>query len=326
MPFIPDTERVILFDVANRNNDYMSADELAAVRDCGVNTVLPHALDWDKFEKAPGAYNWAYLDNVLERLNGFRILLPLWEHHTRCLPAEWYSCTRNGSVPERAGKPEWILSPWNEDAQDHILEVLYMVKRQYQSDSCQIVSINGRAGESVMPNDARHFDQAAVRAWKMAGLPHAMPDENLPGAKEWIKAAYTKMIVNQQRILTDTPWREAWFFFHMPKSGRINCGVDWFEDYIHAIRMDGKSTNVNHVTFTYFADYRGLPETIQRLKLQRHVIEWVGAEYCQGLRLGNAEKARALGFRGVVCAPTHALQGNGVLQPWMLDELRKAAS
>jgi hypothetical protein len=320
--FIPDRERVILFDVATRGGALLPLDDLKAMRDVGVGTALASGLDWNKFEPRLEKYDFDYIRALIQRYEaaGMRVLLPIWERVHTGFPLAWYSQTAQGSIPSWALGPEYLLSPWNAEAQAYAQSVMRLVSDMFTSSRAQVISSVCRHGESVMPQDARYYDPAARASWKAAGLPGATPDQNLPGAAEWIRQAYVKMIAAQQAILAPHHG-EAWFMFHLPKRGRVNCGVDWFEDYIAAL-PDG--VRVNHITFTYFANYPGLPEAIQHLR-QIGNREWVGAEYCEGLRDGNGELARALGMRGVIVAPCHPFTRHDRLSPWMLDELRKAA-
>jgi hypothetical protein len=199
------------------------------------------------------------------------------------------------------------------DAQAHALEVMQLIKDRYTSDECQIIATPSRHGESVMPHDARYYDPEAEKSWKRYSSKNR---------GQWIKEAYTRLIVDQQRILIDTPWREAWFFFHLPKGDRINTGVQWFEDYINALPA---GVNVNHITFTLFdPKYIHIAPQLQHLRDTYNTREWVGAEYCEGLRDGNGNKARrALGLRGLLLGPTHQARGHDHIEPWMLDVIRK---
>ena len=330
MTFIPADERLILFDMYNRRHDFLTVDELKQLYDAGCGTALITTMEWDYFETSPGVYDFGYIDHRLERVlaSGMRALLPIWQVQNTNFPLSWYAQTAKGSIPEWDRHPEFILSPWNQDAQGHALEVMQLVIDHVKGLPVQVISSLSRFGESVMPADARYYDPSARASWKRAGLPHDTPDENLPGAAGWIKAAYTKMVTAQQRVLVPQ-YGEAWFGFHLPKTGRANCGVDWFEDYIAAIRAEHPDVAINHITYTYFVPsysgpYANLPERVQHLR-DIGVKTWCGAEYCEGLRDGNGEKARAIGMRGLVVAPCHAYTHHYQLDPWMVEEIRKAA-
>lgn len=322
MAFIPDTERLIYFDLPTREHKLLPVDDLKSLREAGIGTMLASGSDWSKFEQVMGKRDYTSLDETIARARsaGMRVLLPLWQFVSVNLPKHWYAQTITGSIPAGPAGPEYLLSPWNLEAQDYALSVMREIITHYRAADVQIIPSLSRHGESVMPVDARYYDPAARAAWKAAGLPHDTPDQNLPGGAEWIKAAYLRLVTHQQKLCS-TQHNEAWFMLHLPKQGRVNCGCDWIEDYIRAL----PGVQVNHITFTYFANYPGLPEKIARLRIVYDTREWVGAEYAEGLRDGNAEKARALNLRGCVIAPCHPFTTHTRVMPWMLAEIRKAA-
>jgi hypothetical protein len=173
-----------------------------------------------------------------------------------------------------------------------------------------------------MPQDPRYYDPAALASWKRTGAPDIHPNTSIKEGIEWLRKSYTAHIAAQQAILSQAH-NEAWFTLHLPKSGRPNCGVDWFDDYIHAVNNINPSIVVNHITFTYFhAAYTNLPKQVAHLQAQG-VVEWVGSQYAEGIRDGNWVKAQKAGIRGLVCAPCHPLTNNKGLSDWMLDEIRK---
>ena len=177
-----------------------------------------------------------------------------------------------------------------------------------------------------MPQDPRFFDKSAVEAWKRTGQPDVHPNMTTEAGKAFLRQSYANLIASQQRILTNTPWKEAWFMLHMVKAGRPAAGVDWFDDYIRAVNNIDPSIVVNHITFTYFHPvFINLPAQIAHLKNDMGTLPWVGSQYCEGLRDGNAVRARKAGFRGLICAPCHPTNGHRGLQPWMIEEIRKAA-
>jgi len=68
MPFIPDNERVILFDKENRQGNLLTVDDLKQLFDAGCQTTLLTNMKWDEFEPQLGRYNYGYLDERLERM------------------------------------------------------------------------------------------------------------------------------------------------------------------------------------------------------------------------------------------------------------------
>lgn len=329
MPFIPDEERIIIFDLPTAAGPFMRVDELKRLKDIGVGTLLLTSMDWNKFEPKLGRYDYRCLDEVKKRLelSGMRGLLPLWEKCNTTFPRDWYSQNSAGSIPLDHGKPEYILSPWSEPGQAHALEVMKLVKDYCQSDTCQVISSICRFGESVMPYDPRFYDPSALASWTATGSKHIKPVAVLPECAEWMRTAYRKLIKGHQAVLTDSPWREAWFMLHIPKQGRPVNGVDWIDDYFTDLP---EGVTINHITFTYFKRVpQKSPEPfhaiIERLKREYNYKAWIGAEFCNGLREGTAIKARELGMRGLILGPCHPFTGKNSIEPWMYKEIEKAA-
>jgi len=213
MSFIPDSERIILFDVPTRAGPKLSLDDMLALRDAGIGTMLANGSNWDQFEPKIGQYNWKYIDAILERGQrvGMRTLLPIWEKQSSIYPDEWYSKVGSGSHGSESGQREYLFSPWNKDAQAHALEVLKLVKNYAESSTCQVISNITRCGESVMPQDPRFYDAAAIASWKRTGEPDVHPNMTTKGGQEWLRKSYTQLIASQQAILANNPWHEAWF-------------------------------------------------------------------------------------------------------------------
>lgn len=319
MSFIDADEFIILMDLPTNSGREFSLAELGQLRKAGIRTAWLHGLDWNEHRQRPG-----YLSKRIERIReaGMKALVPLWCWHPSGLKEEWYARTATGMWTLQGNRKEFMLSPWNPDAQRYYNEILARVKREYEAEDVQIVSIYCRAGESVMPNGEWYWDEAAIRDWKhhYRGMPNPLSDEG----KEWLRKSYLGMILEQQKICIDSPWREAWFGYHLPKQGRPVCGVDWFEDYLQAILTECAPVNINHITFTYFYPYAGLAEGVEHLKTAYGSTEWAGAEYCEGLKAGNAEKALEAGLRGLILAPCHPLTRHEGLAEWMVREVERA--
>lgn len=308
MPFIRDHERIILFDLPNVAGDYLTPDDLRALRDAGIETVLRSGTEWDRYETFPGKYDSGYFSRIMDqyRQAGMKTILPLWVKQTTIYTDAWYQQGENHKVGE------YILSPWNRAAQDHACEVIQRVKGEHGADDCLIVPTFSRYGESVVPNNANYCDPWAEKSWKEYGQKRRM---------DWLREAYVRLVADQQAICADNPWKEAWFFFHLPKVKYPNCGVQWFDDYIRALP---EGTTVNHVTFNYFnARWEGIAEQIADLRCKHNTSEWCGAEYCEGLRNGNAERARQADMRGLILAPVMPTGAPAKIEPWMLKEIRK---
>jgi hypothetical protein len=152
-----------------------------------------------------------------------------------------------------------------------------------------------------------------------------MPDHNTPEGNDWLKQSYINLLMDQQRILVDTQHREIWYSLALYKAiaGGISChGCEWANDYLAAWQTLSPSS-INHITYTYFPFGERLYSIIAKEQSTWGVKEFVGAEYCEGLRDGNGRLAVEHGLRGLVLGPTHPLTKHTQIEDWMLDEIRK---
>src|SRR5574343_234394 len=122
MSFIPDAERVILFDVPTRAGALLPIDDLRMMRDAGCQTLLLTGADWNKFEPKFNRFDFGYIDEFVSRVHsaGMRALLPLWEKVHTGFPLDWYGQTLQGSIPSAPFGPEYLISPWCGDAVEHL--------------------------------------------------------------------------------------------------------------------------------------------------------------------------------------------------------------
>jgi hypothetical protein len=315
MSFLSNREHMILMDIPLESGRSLTLDDLKALRDAGIETAWLYGMKMD-----------APLSVIDDRLNqyrqaGLKCLLPLWHKQTATCPASWYLQTRDGRRVD-------ILSPWNTEAMALYNDSLLKMRDAYTADDCQVVSCWITDGETVLIDQPAYYDQAALasHAREVGGYP--LPDAyNHPEGTCWLKQTYTRILVEQQRILMDTPWREIWYMLHRmiatyPDS---HCdGCDYIDDYLTAF-TELKPASINHISYTYFPHGPNYWRMIDRDRERWHINEWVGAEYAEGLRDGNGELAARQGLRGLFIGPTHPYTHHGGIEPWMLAEIKKAA-
>jgi len=313
MTFVTEDEFIILFDAPNHEGNCHSLDDLRLLASAGIRTAILTNQHMDRPQAT---------EDTLNRYAkaGIKVLLPLWSMHSAKCLTDWYSRDTHGSIGWVGAQREYILSPWHLRAQEWLQEELRKWKAQYQSSTVQIVTPIIRDGESVMPQDPRCYDRAALASWHKINSATS-PDMNDELCREWIKAEYTRMMVNLQRILVDSPWREIWTMFHLPKASRPACGVDWVEDYYKAFQ-ELKPSAVNHITFSYF-NFPKIERQIHNIQTRHNTIEWAGAEYCEGLRDGNGTRAINQGLRGMILSPLHYFTGHLQIKPWMIETISK---
>jgi len=311
--FLSNRERMILMDIAG-DNGRITPDELKALRDAGIETSWLYGADMD-----------APLSVIDDRLNqyrqaGLKCFLPLWHTQSTKYPASWYLQTREG---QRVN----VLSPWNDEAMAAYNQSLLTMRNAYTADDCQVVSCWITDGETVLIDKPAYYDPAALasHAREIGGYP--LPDLcNRPYGADWLKRTYTKLLVEQQRILMDTPWREIWYMLHRMIAvfpGSDCDGCDYIDDYLSAFTAL-QPASINHISYTYFPHGPNYWRMIDRDREKWHINEWVGAEYAEGLRDGNGQRAADQGLRGLFIGPTHPYTHHGGIDGWMLDEIKKA--
>lgn len=307
-------------DIPHRNGKYITVRELRMLKDAGIETAMYFSLHWDKFEPQPGEFDEDYFSDIIDRytLAGMKIILPLWTTQSSKLPPAWYCRQPDGSWPKRGFDREYIISPWSDDGQAYFNQTLELVKAKYASDKVMIMATGIRDGESVMPSEALYYGSDALVNWRR-NHKHE-PNHNVKEALEWIKAGYVNMVYNRQKALGG----EFWFNWHFRKASLPSpfWGCQWVDDYMAAI-MELQPEQINHVSFAHWP-YEDQPGRVKRFMEKWHSNEWVGAEYCTGLRDGNAQRAKDAGLRGLILAPCHPYTPYTAIEPWMLAEIEKA--
>lgn len=319
MPFVNDQEAIILMDIPNRDNQRLTIRELRQLRSAGIETAMYFSLFWDSYEPKPGDFNLDYFVEIIGRfeLVGMKVILPLWNMQSSHLPDAWYAKGPHGGLNKRGLDKEYIISPWSEAGQAYANKIMAQVKREYANDQVMIMASGVRDGESIMPSEPLYFGVDALANWKSSH--RGLPDHQTKEAIAWLKDGYTRMIVERQKVLGAEVWA-AWHF----RKAASNClwGCQWVDDYMAALTQL-PLTQANHISFSHFP-YDDMPARIEAFRSRWHTNEWVGAEYCEGLRGGNAKKARDASLRGLILAPCHPYTGHLHLDPWMLAEIEKA--
>jgi hypothetical protein len=247
----------------------------------------------------------------------------LWSTQGSHFPDAWYCKGPDGSLPKRGLDREYIISPWSAEGQAYANTIMAQVQHDYGSDHVMVIAPGMRDGESVMPPEPLYFGGDAIADWQRSH--RGMPDRETAEGLAWIKAGYTRMLVERQRSL-DTS--ELWFAWHLRKGPLSPCyGVQWINDYMQEFQsMSNAMThphNINHISYSYFP-FEDMPGRLAEFSRTWGTNSWVGAEYCQGLRAGNAQRAIDAGIRGLVIAPCHPYTHHSHLEPWQLDEIEKA--
>jgi hypothetical protein len=309
-------------DCPTRTGEYLTVRELKMLRQAGIETGIYFSLHWDKYEPTPGKFNSDYFLDILDRYQnaGMKVILPLWNTQGSHFPDAWYCKRPDGGTPHRGLDAEYIISPWSAVGQAYSNKILAMVSQAYGSDKVLVIASGMRDGETIMPQEPLYFGGDAIADWQRKH--RGTPDRETAEGLAWLKDGYTRMLIDRQKAL-DTD--ELWVGWHMRKATMGLCyGVQWANDYMGEYQsISNAPVNINHITYSYFP-MDDMPVKIAEFSRTWGTNEWVGAEYCHGLRDGNAIKAHDAGLRGLVLGPCHPYTGCTKIEPWMLAEIEKA--
>jgi hypothetical protein len=307
-------------DIPTVTGNYLTVRELKMLRNAGIETGMYFSLHWDKYEVAPGQFNPDYFLDILDRYENARmkVILPLWTTQSSKLPENWY-CRGPGNIMPRHGfDKEYIISPFSVDGQAYANTILRKVKAEFGGEKVMVIATGMRDGESIMPPEPLYYGIDALDDWHKEH--RGMPDHQTRETLEWLRAGYTRMLIDRQRVLGN----ELWFCWHFRKAALSPCyGVQWASDYMAEYHQLSFRHNINHISYSHFP-FEDMPAKIDEFRRTWGSNEWVGSEYCEGLRDGNAIKAHDAGLRGLILAPCHPYTGHGIIEKWQLVEIEKA--
>jgi hypothetical protein len=322
VPFLRDDEYIILLDVPRANGQMMTVDQLKAFADCGIRTALWSGTFWDNWEVKPSEYNWAYFDNHLKRMfsAGMKTIIPLWFMQSQNYQSSYYV------MKQRTGGPRLgAFSPWCKEAQDLATISMTAIVDRYASDDVLFTVGQHQGNERVLYNAPAYYDANALADWQREH--DGQPDHTTPEGAEWLRQSYIQLLNTYQAIFVKQPSHELWYALSRYKAtvpGYLCAGCNWIDDYLEDWIINLNPSAIHHVNYNYFPYGEAFYPIIQAEHERHGVLEWVGPEYCEGLRSGNGRLAAEHGHRGLILGPLHAYTGHNEIEPWMLDEVRKA--
>lgn len=323
MSFLSDREYILLMDCPTRKQTMMTVDELKAFADCGIQTAYWAGPVWDKYCSDDfKTFRPFYFEDYLERMRqaGLKCIIPLWHRQATYYPNDYYVSNGGG----------WVIgmfSPWNSEAQEKSNRMLKRIRDLYSSPTCLIVCAQADGGERVLQNKPAYYDAYAVRSYN-ARCGSGKPTHTTEPGATWLRESYTQLLLDQQRIMVETPHREIWFMLATYKMliHAISChGCEWIPDYLKAWQSLNPSS-INHIIFNYFGQLKS-NELFKIIKQEMDtfgVNEFVGVEYCEGLKAGNGRIAFEQGLRGLFVGPLHPFTKHDHVEPWMLREITNA--
>ncbi len=319
MGFLRDDEFILLMDTPLQSGRMLTVDELRMLHDAGIRTAVWCGPIWDDFLQDDfRTFRWEYFDQQLERMRqaDLKCLIPLWWKQSTRYPADFY-------VKRLRGYVFGCFSPWNKEAQDRSNKLLAIVRDQLTSDTVQITSAQYEGGERVLLNEPAYFDEHALKDWQKNHW--GAPNHKSPEGTAWLRDSYTRLLLSQQRILVETQHREIWYMLSRWKAQvwNISChGCEWIDHYLAEFKKL-EPTSINHISFNYFPYGMRIYPVIAREREDWGVNEFVGAEYCDGMRAGNGRLAVRHGLRGMIVGPTHPFSHHEGIEPWMVETIAK---
>lgn len=318
MGFLRENEFLIFMDCQAVDGQYLGVDDLKKLRNAGMQTAHWVDTSWDKFI-VDGVVNWSYFDNYLERMRqaDMKCIISLWQNQSRGYPAEWY-CVKESR------RRTWALSPWCDEAMEEYKRVLRMVIEEYTSDDVQFMTGQHQGNERVLLNAPAYYDRNAIADWRSHGY-DGLPNHTTQEGKEWLMNSYTRLMTDLMEVFVDTQHREIWFALSRYKATKsdISChGCEWIDDYLKAW-WGLKPKSINHISFNYFPYGESYWDLIIEKNAEYNVNEFVGAEYCEGLKDGNGKRAVQQGLRGMIVGPTHIYAKHTRIEDWMVAQIRE---
>ena len=316
--FLRDDEGAILMDCPLWTGRWYNDKELSAIRDAGIETMYWANPVWNSFTTDGRVFNWKYFNEYLERARraGMKAVIPLWGEQSTVMPSSWYA-------HDQGGKPiRGLFSPWHREAQKLNLQYIQMLIDAYSSEDVLFVNGQGNGFERVLANSPAYFDPAALADWRRDH--DGDPDHTTPEGEEWLRCSYIRLLHDQMAQFVDQPGRELWYSLSRYKAitKTISCtGCEWIDDYLEDWQGLQPSRFV-HINFNYFPYGDTIVPIIEAERQRWNVLEIVGAEYCEGLRDGNGQRAIERGYR-VIVGPCHTYTQHDRFEPWMADEIRR---
>ena len=298
----------------------LSTAERARLREVGVQTAHEQPA-WRRIEPQQGQYDFAYLDNIINRnrdaglksliqLAGWRI--PPW------MPNEWKARQQGGHF-----EPE-MLSIWNEEAQTHADNYCQSVMDHYPEEDVGFFFGEFQGGEGALPPTSCFYDDAALADYRSIYGNTAFPDLNTQETTEWFgnsvinhfvrrsKLFYqrNKEVWNEQQRLMDR-WNKSYGNYVQP-------------DIMREYRRVFSDASIVLLQYTYFDNSHTQDEidwvdNLIRISNCETIVE---AMYCRGLPT-TTPKAIEKGFRGQIVMPVNEI-GKHALEQWEVDNIRNS--
>jgi len=329
MNFMADDDFILLMShCENRaregfdNNLYiLTVSDREKLRNAGIQTAHEQP-GWSSVEPERGQYNWAYVDNIINRnrsaglksliqLGGW--MLPNW------IPDDWKAQCADGTYEQET------LSIWNEEGQEASIKYYQDFMAHYK-DTFDVGFFFGdwQGGEGTMPSTHCYFDHAAKESYRDIYGSDAVINLETAEGINWFHNSiishymkkgkvfydYNKEIWNEQQRLMDR-WNKA--FGNHPQPEIMKMYRELYPD-----------ASLVLLQYTYFdsshtQDEHDWVDNIINISQCETIVE---AMFCEGLKT-TAPAAIAKGFRGQIVHPAHSTS-NHYLDQQDVDRIKVA--
>ncbi len=339
MNFIQPTEHVIAMDYNAMPGRRFNDDELAQLRDAGVQTVACY-LRWDWTETASGVYDWTAIDSEVEaiRAAGLKALVKCYLWPPSFFPDNWYLWAQDGTIKRTLGQFDAVgdvaeqpcISPWHPEAAERHWGFIARACGHLDLPGVQCVNISPANGAALLPGANLFYDPAAQRswqrfAWRKSGesrlreeMGDAKPDSM---ALDWLRSTLIPFQIETQRIFV-RHCGEYWTMLHHAFETIPSTGNWLIDDLYAALRREFPEAEHWGICYTVFrpGETRGIGGVERDIK-QHGIKMLVAAEGPIGL-LTNTKRAITMGARGMLVGPLAPYLGFDRMQPWMFEAIR----
>lgn len=318
--FLRPDDHFILMDVPNAAGRLFNDDELSALRDAGMTITMMFMNNLKDLEPVRGEYQWGEIDSYIERAlrHGYRVFIPTYTAAPAWAPETWWVKTENGGG-------QGVLSPWNQDAQEYLLNHYRCMVEHCASSEVVVVNTQLTHGETLLLNEAAWFGPDAIASYEEHAGAGARPCKNVDVTEDWLQSTYFRMMRTQAEVLARQPVKVLYTAIHpmiAQFAGMYGNGCRWYDDLLMMYRNFFPDHEILWVLYT-FIQWGHMHPTIMNTARRLRVDVFGGAEYAEGLP-HTTPAAKAVGLRGQFIGPCHHFTGHTQVEPWMLDNIKAA--
>jgi hypothetical protein len=214
-----------------------------------------------------------------------------------------------------------MISPWNAEAMAYVYGLYSDMGYRFFTAHSMVINAWLTDGETLFPNEICIFDECARAAYQQ--VYGQAPGLSVSNDLEFLKNTQINLFLSLQRTLAMyNVHHEIWTALHPALSGYAGNGCAYATDMLAAFTQTTPCGQINHLycTWTQWENYYP-----QMMGLRQAFGERVygGAEYAEGV-VAQTEKAIKVGIDGLLIGPCHPFTGHTRIEPWMVENIKKA--